>query len=51
MLGAQHVEDETGQDQSDDHGRHIEDAPEPLPSFALGIEKYLFIGHGQSISF
>ena len=51
MLCAQYIEDESGQHERDHHGGCVEDAPEPLPSLALGIEKYLFIGHDRSLSF
>ena len=45
LLIAQHIEDENGQNQREDHGRRVENAAQPLPALALGIEEYLLIGH------
>jgi len=50
VLVAQHVEDETSQNQRGNHGRNVQNAPQPLPSLALGIEEYLFIWHRQGWS-
>jgi hypothetical protein len=49
MLSAQDIEDETGEHQRGSYGRYVQDAPQPLPSLALGVEKYLFIWHGRSL--
>lgn len=44
MLIVQHVEDETGHDQREEHGRRVENTAQALPALALGVEKNLPFG-------
>jgi hypothetical protein len=48
MLIAQHIEGKNGHNQSGNHGNNVQNAAQPLPALPLRVEKYLFIGHGQS---
>jgi hypothetical protein len=48
LLKAKHVENEADEHQRKQHGRNVENSPQPLPPLALGIEEYLFIGHDRS---
>jgi hypothetical protein len=44
-LATEYIEDKPGEHKRGNDGRDIEYAAKALPSCALGIEKYLFIGH------
>jgi hypothetical protein len=44
-LDAEYIEDKPGEHKRGEDGRDIEYAAKALPSCALRIEKYLFIGH------